>query len=1730
MKKIYTTLLVSFLFAGFTCVNAQNPTINNIKKKPIAIKREAIVNKKRGHFAKKTATTPVNSSLIKTKKQAPLFRANSPKPSTPTANKVRLTNKVPRTTPIQKLPLKNTGSKTITKNNKSNNNLKVIGGNSVENVCIPYYNVGPYDATYDEAVSVNGIDIDGQQITYNGYADGVGYNSNTGQQNAIQFEAGGQYQLEVYGAQDDLEVFGIWIDFNQDGDYGYDEWVGEQASQGGSAIFNISVPQGVPSGNITMRIMAVYVDEYNNYGYLEPCGTYDYGETEDYFVDIITTFPPVDCGIQFYYGADNDLYVDGIFLNGLNTIGNYYDPQNPYTDMTSGGTTALQQGEEYSLVIGGPTTMGQIGGSFGAWIDYDGDGSYDSYEEAIGVSDVDQDGYGVIYFTVPPNATLGQVYLRVIAQYETPYPNPLDPCGQYSYGELEEYVVTIDPSTVQSGPCKPKFSQGPDPDLHIAGISLNGINTNNGMNPNDPQDGYWLDNTGMTTALEDGKSYELTVKGSGADYEVFSVWIDADQSGTYEEYELIAEGTPTNGIYKTFLLIDGIAQGPTSIRIVCQQDVSQGALPCGNYTYGEAEDYGVDIVPNTGGGSACTPTYQFDPAINNHIEGVKIDGVGSANNSFSGGINYNDYTSTSLTQVEKGKPHTLTVQCSSNGSELVGLWLDYNGDDIFDDANEGYEAGVASNGTVDFDLEIPANMPNGYYKLRVLSRENQPTPATTACGSYINGECEDYTLEVIDAVVSPKPVAKIEVVGNNTTGTAPFTVIFKDKSTQTPTTWAWTFPGGSPSSSAAKNPSAVTFSNVGTYTVTLTATNGAGSSSTTVIIKATNGGTPPLNDECSSATSLNVATVLNGDTKNATESQTGCSGIANDDVWYKFTPTSANPIIKVEGASGFNAVVQLFNGCGGTSIACANSTGVGGTETITATGLTANSTYYIRVYDAGSGVAANTTFKISYSYPGTFVFFNERITSTCPSPAKKASKVLGSSSTTSGTSSLAPLKICADGSTATQFIFQSSDINYLNKIGVRIKETTNISQEPTNGKIANSYVENLNPQFNNPQFIGVYKHPDWVNSSNMYVPLTVEFYNKTNNSIIFTQAIHIYRAPVVTVHGLWSEGSAFQPFKDYLVNNSGQYTKEMVFLGDYKATNSFHFNDNRNRVPTYISQHLANLANNNYSAGACDIIVHSMGGILTRIYLQSGCYRNDIHKFITFNTPHSGSQCGSLLKHGESQNHWAVKLINSSLTKLGMNTSNGAVEDLGVESMAMNDSKNGLNAAIKLANQAKVPSHVLTSTTPYINWARDIIIAGKPYQNIFAIYKPYAAAIFSIAGNAIQFHDDLYVGEQTDLIVPFTSQRGGLNRFTDFNNQMIHMGSPAHPGMMYRALQLLQDNPNNSSVFSKSGFNPPLLISNLKTVSSFDNLPPYNISNTPTGGTVKINSPANGTNYLSGDIISLNCSSTGTYTNINIVVSDGTIEGSQSSDSLTTNWDYDYKIADDYIGTLKIVAAAYDSLSSAIDTITVYVGNNTPVDSITVDPSYLYIPAGQSESVSVMGHFSDNKDRSVSDSPDLTITIIDPTIATHVSGNLIKGIKPGETTTATISYKGKSKDIIIEVGDSIIIPFDTIPPNPTSINNNYVKNAVSTSMIKQVYPNPASDAVTVEYTFKETAAVTLKVFDTRGKMVYNQPKTEYQKGTYKVQLPVNDLSPGVYYVELTTDKFNVDRKPFVVNR
>jgi PKD repeat protein len=169
---------------------------------------------------------------------------------------------------------------------------------------------------------------------------------------------------------------------------------------------------------------------------------------------------------------------------------------------------------------------------------------------------------------------------------------------------------------------------------------------------------------------------------------------------------------------------------------------------------------------------------------------------------------------------------TLTPQFSGGAyNEYWRVWIDYNRDGDFLDANETVFAPASGSVPVSGSFTVQSGV-SGMTRMRVTMKYNAvPTP----CELFGYGEVEDY---LVSFGAPLPPVADFSA--NITTVIEGQTVQFSDLTTNGPSSWAWTFTGGTPAASNVQNPG-ITYATAGTYTVSLTASNSAGSDDETKV-------------------------------------------------------------------------------------------------------------------------------------------------------------------------------------------------------------------------------------------------------------------------------------------------------------------------------------------------------------------------------------------------------------------------------------------------------------------------------------------------------------------------------------------------------------------------------------------------------------------------------------------------------------------------------------------------------------------------------------------------------------------------------------------------------------------------------------------------------------------------------------------------------------------------------
>lgn len=387
----------------------------------------------------------------------------------------------------------------------------------------------------------------------------------------------------------------------------------------------------------------------------------------------------------------------------------------------------------------------------------------------------------------------------------------------------------------------------------------------------------------------------------------------------------------------------------------------------------------------------------------------------------------------------------------------------------------------------------------------------------------------------------------------------------------------------------------------------------------------------------------------------------------------------------------------------------------------------------------------------------------------------------------------------ADGKSELLFVFNSSFDN----------RTLNVSYYKDKGGPTSSWplieeykqvAKNIDEELN---FIGnrrgiVFTAPDDFNDNSssyrMQVRVIVEpFYCEEYDCTLvsskeFVSTFEIWRPAVLLVHGLWSNKDALVPLQTYLKERGIYKNDDHVFCADYKATHSESFYDNTHKYKV-IHKNMKAVHDSLYHkhgiiSYSYDLVGHSMGGILSRLYAGLGAEeRSHVNRIITLNTPHSGSQWADFVED-VSMNLNLIdldfmniekSLLLNSLFLIAKNywiaNFPMAVDGLAVSNGPIN---NYLNWGSNLCKGVPVHSVVTYLNTPpslpdevalFLDF-RDLIEKLNPIGTLKEAFKNLINNNIKIPSNPYQIgmllSSEAGKYELNDLVVPFTSQTGGL--------------------------------------------------------------------------------------------------------------------------------------------------------------------------------------------------------------------------------------------------------------------------------------------------------------------------------------------------------------------------------
>ncbi len=614
--------------------------------------------------------------------------------------------------------------------------------------------------------------------------------------------------------------------------------------------------------------------------------------------------------------ADEDIF--NVTLKNIN---------NTSTCTTTGGTGSIQS--EYSnyksltpanLTKLDPDTIsvqiGTCGGNYGnataVYIDLNQDGDFVDAGEQVYLSGASTTGPHTEtgYFTIPLSATTGITTMRVVTVETTPA--SITPCGTYSWGETEDYLVNVLPPS----PC-------------ITPVPGNTIASN--------------------ANICAGTSTTLSIQNATSGVTVTYQWDSSINGTTY--YAVAGATSPTYVAYPpttTYYRVNvTCSTGPTTVTsnpvtvnvINCNFDVTRTA---GN-TYTSISSTGTSFTGWNGGTSTDDNLTGITPI------GFSFPYKGNTYTKFR--LSTNGWLTLDTTQTSNVLSNGFT---STTKLFLAPLW-----EDLVAPGNPSGAAGLASS----YKYQVSGTTPN-----RVLTAEWIGSEKFSYPGPNLNFQVKLYengnidfaygTMEGFNGTSTTLYSITVGLSSNNGTGSTMADVM----SQQVENTNYFSAISQNNLTSVQECNSTLSFT-PGNYTGpnSYTAAPPVNDDVPGAIALTVN--PVPCTSYCGTYFSSKAAT--------ASPQSSSCTTAPDDDVWFTFSaPISGQVKVTVLGSEGYDPVVSLYdntlNAVG--TFGCVNASGTGLSEALIATSVNPTTNYYVRVSHNGAGSGtSNGMFSICVS-------------------------------------------------------------------------------------------------------------------------------------------------------------------------------------------------------------------------------------------------------------------------------------------------------------------------------------------------------------------------------------------------------------------------------------------------------------------------------------------------------------------------------------------------------------------------------------------------------------------------------------------------------------------------------------------------------------------------------------------------------------------------------------------
>jgi hypothetical protein len=238
-----------------------------------------------------------------------------------------------------------------------------------------------------------------------------------------------------------------------------------------------------------------------------------------------------------------------------------------------------------------------------------------------------------------------------------------------------------------------------------------------------------------------------------------AMWIDYNDDGDFDDFgeRVFASTALGSADYTGTFTLPGNQLGQRRLRIRTGfNTLFSTTQSCSDIGFGETEDYWVNITGYCFDNPTCS-----DIDFGDHfISRVQLAGLNNPSSCSPGG-----YTNYGLTlpnvAVLSGQTYPFIINTSTQSTQGIGIWIDYNNDQDFNDAGEFVYQGLPNpSGIFSGNIRILSQL--GIRRMRVRTAFSRTFAAGDACVAVGFGETEDYNLSISGYCWSSAPCADID--------------------------------------------------------------------------------------------------------------------------------------------------------------------------------------------------------------------------------------------------------------------------------------------------------------------------------------------------------------------------------------------------------------------------------------------------------------------------------------------------------------------------------------------------------------------------------------------------------------------------------------------------------------------------------------------------------------------------------------------------------------------------------------------------------------------------------------------------------------------------------------------------------------------------------------------------------------------------------------------------------